>query len=42
MKRKRHIGLNGEVFKRLNTEARRQKVTPETLLETWINETEKA
>jgi len=38
MKRKRLIDLDREVFKRLTTEARRQKVTPETLLEAWINE----
>ena len=37
MKRKFQIDLEDEVGERLDTEAQRQKVTPEALLEAWIN-----
>lgn len=36
LKRKHYIGLDREVFKKLNAQARRQKVTPEALVESWI------
>lgn len=38
LKKKQYIGLDRDVFKKLNSQARRQKVTPEALLETWITE----
>jgi len=38
LKKKQYIGLDREVFKRLNSQARRHKVTPEALLESWITE----
>jgi len=36
LKRKHYIGLDREIFKKLNAQARRQKVTPEALVESWI------
>jgi len=38
LKRKHYIGIDHEVFKKLNVQARRQKVTPEALVESWITE----
>jgi len=38
LKRKHYIGLDREVFKKLNAQARRQKVTPEALVESWITQ----
>jgi hypothetical protein len=36
LKRKNCIGLDREVFKKLNAQARRHRVTPEALVESWI------
>jgi hypothetical protein len=36
LKRKHYIGLDREAFKKLTAQARRQKVTPEALVESWI------
>lgn len=38
LKRKHYIGLDREVFKKLSAQARRQKVTPEALVESLITQ----
>lgn len=38
LKKKQYIGLDRDVFNKLNSQARRQKVSPEALLESWITE----
>lgn len=38
LKKKQYIGIDRDVFKKLNSQARRLKVTPEALLESWIAE----
>ncbi len=36
LNKKQYIGLDRKVFQKLDAHARRQKVTPEALLESWI------
>ena len=38
LKKKRYIGLAPEAFKRLETLAKKKKMSPEALLEFWISE----
>lgn len=38
LKKKQYIGIDRGIFNRLNAQARRHKVTPEALLESWITE----
>lgn len=38
LKRKQYIGLDREVFMKLNAQARRQEVTPEALVQSWITQ----
>ncbi len=38
LKKKQYIGIDRDVFNKLNSRTKRQKVSPEALLESWITE----
>jgi len=38
LKKKHYVGINREIFKKVEAQARRQKVSAENLLESWIAE----
>ena len=38
LKKKQYIGIDREVFNKLSSQAKRQKISPEALLESWITE----
>lgn len=38
LKKKQYIGIDWEVFKRLEARARQMKISPEALLQSWIVE----
>jgi len=38
LRKKQYVGIDWEVFKRLEARARQMKISPEALLESWIAE----
>ena len=38
LKKKQYIGIDREMFKEVEAQARRKKMSPEALLESWISE----
>lgn len=38
LKKKQYIGIDRDIFNKLNLQARRKKVSAEALLESWITE----